>query len=93
LFSQILCRCRKAIGDRDPNLRINFGYIDGQAVEFDLGSYYSKPELSSPFLAGRELFFTTYKLQKWLENHSPDLLNYFLESLANTILNEVLTYK
>jgi hypothetical protein len=83
LISLILRRCEKGIGDRDPNLRINFGFIDGQAVEFDLGSYYSDPFLNSPFKAARELFFTTLVLQRWLEKHSPALLDYLLEQIFN----------
>jgi hypothetical protein len=82
LLSQILLRCKKGIGDRDPNMRINFGFIEGKAVEFDLGSYYSDPTLNAPFEAAREMFFATFVLQDWLEKHSPDLLDYVLESIA-----------
>lgn len=45
----IVLRCKKGIGDIDPNLRINFGFIDKKAIEFDLGSYYSDPSLNTPF--------------------------------------------
>jgi hypothetical protein len=85
LISLIVKRCKKEIGDRDPNLKINFGFIDGHAVEFDLGSYYSDPSLSSPFKTPKEVFFTTIVLQKWLKKHSPDLLEYFLEQIARMV--------
>lgn len=85
LVSLIARRCEKGIGDRDPNLRINFGFIDGQAVEFDLGSYYSDPSLHSPFRTAREIFFTTVNLQKWLEKHSSELLEYLLSLIAELI--------
>jgi hypothetical protein len=78
----IIHRCKKGIGDRDPNLGINFGFIDKNAVEFDLGSYYSNPSLNTPFKAAREVFFTTFALQKWLEKESPELLNYLLDKIA-----------
>ena len=83
LISLIARRCHKGIGDRDPNLRINFGFVEGKAVEFDIGSYYSDPSLNSPFKTRRELFFTTVLLQNFLAKHSPTLLNYLLEQIAN----------
>ncbi len=83
LVSLILRRCGEGIGDRDPNLRINFGFIEGQAVEFDLGSYYSDPSLNSPIKAARELFFTTFTLQQWIQERSPELLEYLLKQISN----------
>lgn len=81
-ISLIVLRCKKGIGDHDPNLRINFGFIDKKAIEFDLGSYYSEPSLNTPFKAAKEAFFTTMALQKWLEAESPELLNYLLGKIA-----------
>ncbi len=86
LLQQIRCRCRKGIGDRDPNLLINFGFIEGKAIEFDLGSFYANPALKNPLAEARELFFTTHALQAWLEKHSPELLDYLLESIAKPTL-------
>ncbi len=82
MISLIVLRCKNGIGDRDPNLRINFGFLDGKAIEFDLGSYYSDPSLKSPFKTATEVFFMTFALQKWLEKESPELLNYLLEKIA-----------
>lgn len=82
LLSLISRRCQKGIGDRDPNLGINFGFIEGQAIEFDLGSYYSDPSLNSRFKIARELYFTTLLLQDWLEKHSPELLNHLLKKIV-----------
>ena len=81
--SLIIQRCKKGIGDRDPNLKINFGFIDGEAIEFDLGSYYSDPSLKTPFKAAKEAFFVTVALQKWLEIESPELLNDLLDKIAH----------
>ena len=82
LLDQMRRRCQMGIADRDPNLLINFGLIDGKAIEFDLGSYYSKPELSTPFATRKELFLSTHLLQKWLEKDSPDLLDYLLKQIV-----------
>src|SRR5581483_1155083 len=81
LIKQIEIRCSKGIGDRDPNLSINFGFIDGKAVEFDLGSYFYNPRLKRFSVKTSELFFATHTLQKWLEKHSPELLDSVLDRL------------
>lgn len=39
LFVNLQTRCSKGLADRDPHLSINFGYIDGKAVEIDIGSF------------------------------------------------------
>ncbi len=83
LIEQIRCRCQKGIGDRDPNLLINFGFVDGKVVEFDLGSYFPSAALKNPLMEAKELFFATYGLQKWLEKHCPEHLDYFLENIAS----------
>ena len=49
-------RCSLGIGDRDPNLLINFGFIDGKAIEFDLGSYFPDPRLKNSCAKAKELF-------------------------------------
>ncbi len=81
-ISLIVLRCKKGIGDRDPNLSINFGFIEKTAIEFDLGSFYSDPSLNTPFRVAKEVFFTTFALQKWLEAESPELLNYLLGKIV-----------
>ncbi len=87
LLALIRIRCEQGIGDRDPNLLINFGFIEDKAVEFDLGSFFLNPELKTPFAIAKESFFSTYALQKWLEKHSPELLNYLLNQL--TLIHEI----
>jgi len=82
LLDQISWRCASGIGDRDPNLLINFGFVGNRAIEVDLGSYYLQPELAFPLAMRRELFLSTHLLQKWLEKHCPDLLDYLLDSIA-----------
>jgi hypothetical protein len=85
----VLRRCEKGIGDRDPNLLTNFGFAEERAVEFDLGSYYYDDSLKSPLCAARELFFTTVMLQKWLEKHSPQLLDYLLDTIATVASHDM----
>ena len=82
LLSLLSRRCEKGIADRDPNLSINFGFVEGRVIEFDLGSYFVNPMLNTPFAQAKERYFSTYALQNWLEKHSPDLLEYLLDRIA-----------
>lgn len=82
LIGLIQKRCERGIGDRDPNLNINFGFVDGKVVEFDLGSYYLKPELHSPQATAREVYLATFALRAYLAKHSPDLLDYFMRKIC-----------
>ncbi len=82
LLKLIQRRLENGIADRDPNLWINFGFVDQKAIEFDLGSFFRNPALQNPFASARELFFSTHALQKWLETHSPELLDDLQQQLV-----------
>ena len=81
LVSLLRTRCSKGIGDRDPHLGLNFGFIDGQAIEYDIGSFSRDPGFSHPAHVKKELFFATYELRQWLEKHSPILLEHLLKTI------------
>lgn len=61
-------RCDKGVADRDPNLSKNFAFIDGKAVQIDIGRFsytdIKTPNISSEFKA------KLYRL-------SPELLEHF----------------
>ncbi len=73
LITLIKTRCEKGIGDRDPVVRRNFGFIGTQAVEIDIGSYYENGFLKQEPLHGRAVFFEIKNLRGWLANHFPEL--------------------
>ncbi len=81
LLALIHQRCSLGMGDRDPNLRINFGFVDNRAVEIDIGSFFHDHALLSPFKQVQELFHSTHDLQKWLDKQSPELLHYLREQI------------
>lgn len=73
LISLIKTRCQKGVGDRDPVVRRNFGFIGLQAVEIDIGSYYENRYLPQEPLYSRAVFFEIKNLHGWLEDHFPAL--------------------
>jgi hypothetical protein len=43
--------------------------------------------LKDPFAEAKEIFFSTYAFQKWLEKQAPELLDYFLKSMPKKLQN------
>ncbi|MDE3055997.1 MAG: hypothetical protein KGI80_04840 [Verrucomicrobiota bacterium] len=55
-FSQLLEeRTRKGIGNSDPSLWRNFGFIGEKAVEIDFGNYIERPDFSSEKAREKEI--------------------------------------
>lgn len=83
LISLIIKRCEKGIGDRDPVIRRNFGFIGTRAVEIDIGSYYFNPFLKSPPLYTRDVYFEIHNLHNWLQHHHPELTHVTAKALES----------
>lgn len=60
-------RASKAIGDRDPNLLINYGILGKEIIEIDIGSFFENPSLTTSFSLSKELFFCSWKVKSLLE--------------------------
>lgn len=75
LFALINGRIEKKISDADANLKKNFGFIDGKAIQIDVGRF-SKTEFSK----GRALNSLNKRkedLHHWINQHYPELSTYF----------------
>lgn len=71
ILELIMERSKLGIRDRDPNFRTNIGFIDGKAVEIDIGSFDERQRLDH-----KE---ETRKFKKWLARRSPELASYLKE--------------
>lgn len=74
LFNLLIARFNKGIFDKDPLLRSNFGFIDSQAVEFDVGSFSENPTMKDPAVYTQEIVKITTNLRRWLEINYTELL-------------------
>lgn len=77
LIDLIIKRTQAHVADFDPIIKRNMGFIDGKAVEIDLGSFLNDDNLSNPIAQRRVLFFETLKMRSWLKKRAPDLLSFF----------------
>lgn len=82
LIALLRTRCEKGIADRDPHLGLNFGFLDGRAVEYDIGSFSWDPQIASSKEVKKEIFLASYELREWLEEHCPQLAEELLFDLS-----------
>ncbi|MBS0620489.1 MAG: hypothetical protein JSS61_03410 [Verrucomicrobia bacterium] len=73
LLQLMLTRSAKGIGDRDPILSRNFGFIEERAVEIDIGSFVLEDSLRDPLIAKHLLVAEAARLSSWLKKHIPAL--------------------
>lgn len=88
LIELIVARSRCGLGDRDPIMTRNFGFIGEKAVEIDLGSFYEDPLLKKPAAYKKELLYETAKLRSWIHKRYPELFDYLLAQLKEFYITE-----
>ncbi|NGX39054.1 MAG: hypothetical protein KR126chlam1_00374 [Chlamydiae bacterium] len=69
------------IGDNDPLIRTNIGFLDGHPMQIDIGPFSYDPSLSKKNRQKEEVIRITRSLKHWLENNHPKLLPYLDEAL------------
>lgn len=67
-------RIGKEIGNTDPSLWRNFGFLEDRAIEFDFGNYVSRPDFSDVRSRRAELERYMRPLRSWLEMNAPECL-------------------
>jgi hypothetical protein len=80
-------RCEKGIGDVDPFLDRNFGFIGDEVVEFDIGPFSYDPMLKYPEHKRREMYFELCAFQRRLCKKHPEL-SLHLQDHLDKLLHE-----
>lgn len=79
LLKLMVNKYKKGIADNDPLIRTNYGFINTQAVQIDIGPLSMDPALCDTYKS--ELRRVTASLLRWLEEHSQPLAHSFREEL------------
>lgn len=77
LFACIGNRAKLGIANFDPAIHKNFGVVEGEVVEIDIGSFKKISAAKNPRFFHREIFYETLEVENWIRTHSPEDLNYF----------------
>lgn len=75
-------RAQKGYSDKDPHPIRNFGFIEGEAVEIDIGGFYRDPKKDLTYYQTHEILRIERNLLTWLEKNYPALLPAAYEELA-----------
>ncbi|QVL56813.1 MAG: hypothetical protein KFB93_05360 [Simkaniaceae bacterium] len=78
-------RAEKGYSDKDPHLIRNFGFIDGKAVEIDIGGFHHDPKKDLVYFHTHEMRRIKRKLLPWLEENYPELTTHAEKELAKLI--------
>lgn len=74
-------RFEKGYLDKDPHLIRNFGFLDGKAIEIDIGGFYQDPKKDAYYFHHNEIEKIKHKLLPYLEKNYPELSSFTLEKL------------
>ena len=80
LFTMMQKRARLGIADRDPAIAANFGMIDNQVVQIDIGRFFKLERKEEQFVIEQKEFTKKNGIfRSWLEEHYPTLLPHYQE--------------
>jgi len=81
LIDFLRARCEKGIGDNDPLIRTNFGFVGTALIEFDVGPFSKDPMIAKPEVYQKEILRITTSLKEWLEVRDPRLAAFLIKLL------------
>lgn len=76
-------RCQKGIEDLDAGFKRNYGIINGQLIEIDVGSFTKNPSLRDPKQTKQEILKKTEGLRRSLATIYPEMIPFFEQSLKD----------
>lgn len=77
-------RAKKGFSDKDPHLIRNFGFINGKAVELDIGGFHRDPKKNLEYFYNHEVKKIHHKLLPWLQENYPELVPIAQEELKRS---------
>ena len=89
LLSMILSEYSRGLADNDHALMQNTGAIGTMPVHIDVGQFVIRQDISNPDIYKQELFSKTFKFNKWLDKHHPELGTYLNDKLLQIIGSEM----
>lgn len=91
-LTSILClikeRCQRGYVDKDGGVSSNYGFVEGQPVEIDLGRVVKDDSIKNPVNYLREILRVAKKIEVWLQGTHPELSAPFQERVQKILSNE-----
>ncbi len=86
LVNLIVTRCKAGLEDHDARKR-NFGFVGGNAIEIDLGSFTQNENLRLEDATRKVLILETLRLRRWVKKYHPVLYDFLEETIKETLNN------
>lgn len=74
-------RAELGFSDKDPHLIRNFGFLDGKALEIDVGGFHKDPKKDLEYYRTRELLRIQNKLLPWIKENYPEVAPFTKEQI------------
>lgn len=91
LLARLLERAKLGLFDKDPHITNNFGLIDGEVVQIDIGRYQDDPERARPKVYCEDIRHVLRKFLPWLSKRFPTLERHLLDKLDQMRENDLLS--
>ncbi len=83
LVALIYRRCQKGIYDLDPDIHKNAGFIGTKAIFIDIGGFQTRESLINRDETLWEIKRCLKQLGTWIEQHAPNLNDFYIQALNN----------
>lgn len=74
-------RCEKGFRDRDPDIRTNCGFVEGEAIKIDVGRLEKNASFKDPQAIQEEIKTATHRFKLWIETFHPRLMESYDEAI------------
>ncbi|MBS0604355.1 MAG: hypothetical protein JSS60_04865 [Verrucomicrobia bacterium] len=85
LIELFFWKWRHAIADNDPLIRTNYGFVDGKAIQIDVGPLSKLASFQSLELQKEEIERITASLKFWLNENGPELIPFLDRELQQQL--------
>jgi hypothetical protein len=75
----------QAIGDNDPLIRTNYGFVEGRAMQLDVGPLSMETQCPSAALQQERIQRITARLKFWLHENAPELVPFLEEEIGQQL--------
>ncbi|MBS0620623.1 MAG: hypothetical protein JSS61_04090 [Verrucomicrobia bacterium] len=85
LIHLFVWKSQSGIADNDPLIRTNYGFLENEPIQIDLGSLSLDPDAARPERIRQEMTHITASLKKWLQENSAELIPFLEEELEKQL--------
>ena len=83
LLHLVLFRCQQGIFDKDPDFSTNFGFVEDNPIQIDVGRFSLDEKEKKATVYGNEMIRIIHHFKKWIQENYPELMPCLKKELAS----------